>query len=269
MSSYAVTGASRGIGLEFIRQLSSNAANSVFALVRNVEGATDLQELAKSRSNVHVVRADLTDTDTLKAAALEVGQKTGGSLDCLINDAAYVQSGRKFNNLTDYTGQEDLLNKDFADLFQVNVIGVVHVVNAFIPLLKKGTVKKVITLTAALGDVDFTVKAGYAGHALYSVSKAAVNMVNAKYANEFREDGFLFLAMSPGAVNTGRTRRPTEEEIVKLTAMVDGVKQAAPNWNGQPTPLQEGIESMLKVIDRFTAADTGAVVSKFGNKEWF
>jgi len=267
MSSYAVTGASRGIGIEFVRQLSSNAANTVFALVRNVQGATYLQELANSRSNVYIINADLTDNDTLKAAAFEVGQKTGGSLDCLINNAATIPTHRANYKLSEYAGQEDLLNKDFVDNIQVNVIGIIQTVNAFLPLLKRGKVKKVISLTSAVGDIDFTIKSGFTGITPYSVSKAGVNMVNAKYANEFREDGFLFLAISPGVVNTS-LNKPTDEDMVKIIELMECFKKGAPNWNGQPVAPKESVESMLRVIDGFTAADTGAFVSHFGNKDW-
>jgi len=267
MSSYAITGASRGIGIEFVRQLSSNAANVVFALVRNVKGATDLQELANSRSNVYIIRADLTDTDTLKAAAFEVGQKTGGSLDCLINNAAYLQTERGLDKLTEYIGHEDLLNKDVVENIQVNVIGVIQTVNAFLPLLKRGKVKKVISLTSSLSDIDFTLESGCQGIVPYSISKAGLNMVNAKYATEFREDGFLFLAISPGVVNT-RLNKPTDEDMVKIIESVEAFKKGAPNWNGQPMAAKESVELMLKVVDRFTAADSGAFVSYFGNKEW-
>jgi NAD(P)-dependent dehydrogenase (short-subunit alcohol dehydrogenase family) len=58
-----------------------------------------------------------------------------------------------------------------------------------------------------LGDIEFTLKSGFSAHVTYSASKAAVNMVNAKYANEFREAGFLFLAISPGYVDTSIKKR--------------------------------------------------------------
>jgi NAD(P)-dependent dehydrogenase (short-subunit alcohol dehydrogenase family) len=75
-------------------------------------------------------------------------------------------------------------------------------VNAFLPLLEKGSAKKVVTISSAVGDVDFIVESGYSASASYSASKSAVNMINAKYAAEFREKGFVFLAVSPGFVKT-------------------------------------------------------------------
>ena len=86
--------------------------------------------------------------------------------------------------------------------FKTNVIGAVLVVNAFLPLLEKGATKKVVTISSSAADVDFIVKSGWSASASYSVSKSAVNMVNAKYAAEFQEKGFVFLAISPGFVKT-------------------------------------------------------------------
>ena len=59
-----------------------------------------------------------------------------------------------------------------------------------------------MTISSFVGDVDFIVKSGFPVSASYSASKSAVNMVNAKYAAEFREKGFVFLAVSPGFVGT-------------------------------------------------------------------
>lgn len=64
-----------------------------------------------------------------------------------------------------------------------------------------------ITLSSGMADVEFNLAANYALHVPYSTSKAAVNMINAKYASEFREEGFMFLAISPGLVNTNTTPR--------------------------------------------------------------
>lgn len=87
------------------------------------------------------------------------------------------------------------------------MIGVVHTVNAFLPLLRAGTTKKVVTLSSGLGDLDLTLKSGFMGQFAYSVSKAAVNMMNAKYAAEYAEQGFVFLAISPGLVATAEEAR--------------------------------------------------------------
>ena len=81
-------------------------------------------------------------------------------------------------------------------------MGAVAVTNAFLPLIEKGTLKKVINISSAAGDSEFVQKVGYASAVPYGISKAALNLINAKYAAEFRGKGYTFLAISPGLVDT-------------------------------------------------------------------
>jgi len=81
-------------------------------------------------------------------------------------------------------------------------VGAVVVTNAFLPLIEKGTQKKVINISSAAGDSEFIEKVGYVTAVPYGISKAALNLVNTKYAIEFRGKGYTFLAISPGLVDT-------------------------------------------------------------------
>jgi NAD(P)-dependent dehydrogenase (short-subunit alcohol dehydrogenase family) len=94
--------------------------------------------------------------------------------------------------------------------FEVNTVGVIFTINAFLPLLKRGSTKKVITLGSAVGDVEFTLASKWVGHAPYSISKAAITMVNAKYAVEYQDEGFTFLTIAPGLVSTSTDPRELE-----------------------------------------------------------
>jgi NAD(P)-dependent dehydrogenase (short-subunit alcohol dehydrogenase family) len=91
--------------------------------------------------------------------------------------------------------------------FHTNVTGVIHTINIFLPLLRQGAAKKVITLSSGMGDAELVVKAGLPNHAPYAISKAALNMVVAKYAAEYKAEGFVFLAISPGLVDTSTKAR--------------------------------------------------------------
>ena len=84
----------------------------------------------------------------------------------------------------------------------MNVLGVIYTINAFLPLIRKGAGKKVVTLSSGHGDLDFALKVGVANAGPYAVSKAAVNMVMVKYAVRFKGEGIVFLTISPGWVNT-------------------------------------------------------------------
>ena len=86
--------------LEFVRQLSTSSTNVVFGLVRNKAGSQALLDLDKERKNVRVLEADVTNFTSLKAAAADVSKVTGGVLEYLINNAAYVQTDRRGYDLT-------------------------------------------------------------------------------------------------------------------------------------------------------------------------
>lgn len=73
---------------------------------------------------------------------------------------------------------------DFNASLSTNVLGPILTTNAFLPLLKKGSLKKVLTLSSGMGDPEMNLKAGISNQVAYCVSKAALEMVNVKYAGE-------------------------------------------------------------------------------------
>jgi NAD(P)-dependent dehydrogenase (short-subunit alcohol dehydrogenase family) len=88
--------------------------------------------------------------------------------------------------------------------FETNVIGNIHLFNLFMPLVLKGTVKKVVTISTGMADIDIVVNYGVYEGGPYSISKAAMNMAAAKFQAEYQKDGVLFVSISPGVVETGR-----------------------------------------------------------------
>lgn len=62
--------------------------------------------------------------------------------------------------------------------------------------------KKVITLSTGIAEPEFLEKTGIYFIGPYSISKVATNMVVTKYSIQFKEEGFVFVALSPGFVNT-------------------------------------------------------------------
>ncbi|KAJ6452533.1 hypothetical protein C8R47DRAFT_264762 [Mycena vitilis] len=262
MPSYVVTGAAKGIGFEFVNHLSADSANTVFAIVRSRNTATELGQLSISRNNVTVLEADITNPKALKLAATEVSKVTGGKLDYLINNAGKTtHAGFTIDNFP----SPEAVEHDMLDTFRTNTIGVVHATNAFLPLLKEGAAKKVLTLSSPLGDLDATLLGGAIGEISYSISKAALNMVVAKYAAQYKADGFVFLAISPGAVNT--TMLPTgNDPEAKMLAEAIG-KIAPPDFKGPISP-EVSVRMQLEVLNRWTIKDTGAFVSHYGTKQW-
>lgn len=84
-------------------------------------------------------------------------------------------------------------------------MGVIHSTNSFLPLLRKGNTKKVVTISSGGGDRDFVMQMGFGRMVAYGASKAAVNMIVAKFAVKLQNERFIFVALSPGLVDTTAT----------------------------------------------------------------
>ncbi|EJD36360.1 NAD(P)-binding protein [Auricularia subglabra TFB-10046 SS5] len=259
MPSYVVAGASRGIGLEFVSHLSSNSENTVFALARNPDGAKELQTLG-IKANVHVLKADITDPGSLKAAAEAVGNVTGGSLDVLINNGA-IAGDYPWTTLDEYPSEEELI-ADFRKTFDTNVLGAILATNAFLPLLKKGHTKKVLSLSTGLADPAAVFEVGHKYAVAYSITKVGVEMANIKYAAKYKNDGFTFLTISPGIVKTDMNLPPEKpEDLVRLQEVSAQFATIAPPGFAGPISPSESVTAMLKVLDGTTPADSGKFLS--------
>ncbi|KDQ50397.1 hypothetical protein JAAARDRAFT_42024 [Jaapia argillacea MUCL 33604] len=258
MPSYLITGASRGIGLGYVRQLSVDQENVIFALVRDKKDSHELTAL--NTPNIHIVEADITDHQALKRVAEEVAQVTGGSLDVLINNAAYMRSPRGFMTLDEYTDPE-LLTADMNEMFNINVIGVVHTINAFLPLLKRGTTKKVVTLTSGLGVPAITLQSEMDIFGPYSASKAAINVIVAKYAVKFKPEGLLFVALSPGLVNTAPAgQQAPPEYMARWGKMLARFKELNPSFRGALS-VENSVKRQIELINAATLEQAGTMLS--------
>jgi len=262
MPSYVITGASRGIGYGFIEYLSRDPKNVVIGLVRD-KAATDAKIAQDGLRNVTILQADIVDRKALAAAAQQVAKLTGGSLDYLINNAAYVSHLTTGKFIDEFADDQAALDEDFSIAWNTNVIGVINTINAFLPLVKKSSIKKVVTLTSGMGDLDVVNGLGVWESAPYSISKAAVNVASAKYGARYKDEGILFLAISPGVVDTGAAAAPGIEGLFQKFL------KAAPDFAGPMTPL-ESVEQVVKVAESKSIAngDQGAFISHHGDKNW-
>ncbi|EKG14038.1 Short-chain dehydrogenase/reductase SDR [Macrophomina phaseolina MS6] len=195
MASYLITGSSRGLGLAIAGLIASKPASEVskvFASARSeTEGVKKL--IAESNGRVEFVQLDVTSQESAKKAASQVEQSLNGKgLDVIINNAGvmnYTPNG--IENMT-----------DLDDTFKINVTSVHYVTSAFLPLLKKGNLKKVVNISTTLGSITKAPTYALFPVPAYKVSKAALNMLTVQYAQSFAEEGFTFVAVSPGWVQT-------------------------------------------------------------------
>ncbi|KAK9234998.1 hypothetical protein V1525DRAFT_349121 [Lipomyces kononenkoae] len=227
MASYLITGASRGLGLELARQLASlpvSEVSKVFATARG--GSPGLEELAeKSSGRVVVVKLDVTDERSIKQAAVEVEANLDGKgLDVLINNAGIMQYSPNGVNTMD----------NLTESFTSNVLGVHWVTRAFIPLLQKGTLKKVANISTTVGSIALARSWHLMPAPAYKITKAALNSLTVQYALDYEKEGFAFFALAPGWLRTdlgGENADLSVEQGAK--ASLEKIFGAGTEQNGQ------------------------------------
>ncbi len=199
-----VTGANRGLGLEFCRQLTAAGA-AVIATARDPEAAAELRQVAPAR----VEALDVTDAASVAAFAGALGETR---VDVLINNSGMGGAG---------TGIAALDLDEVARFFAVNSLGPLRVTQALAPHLLRGGRRTVVQISSNMGSIANNVQGGYYG---YRASKTALNSLNRTLARELAGKGFVCVALHPGWVRTemgGREAPLTPEESVRdLLAVV-------------------------------------------------
>lgn len=90
----------------------------------------------------------------------------------------------------------------FGQTIEDNILSITNTTNVFLPLIRNGEGKKIIVLSSAFADIEFTRMAEIPFHIPYSISKAAMGILVAKYAVELKSEGIMTLSMAPGWVDT-------------------------------------------------------------------
>lgn len=91
---------------------------------------------------------------------------------------------------------------DMLNCFKTNVLGVSHFLAIFAPLLRHGSKKKAVVISSGAGDTNWVIENEVFSQSPYAISKAAVNMVVAKFHVQYKNEGIVFVAISPGIVDT-------------------------------------------------------------------
>lgn len=236
-----VTGASRGLGLEFVRALLARGA-VVYATCRTPANAPALEALACDRLRVR--RLDTTSVGDAAAVAEEI-VAAGAPLDLLLNNAGVASKKHPVDPILK-CDVEDLLR-----VFSANVGGTISTTNACLPAMVGGA-RAVVTISSDLGSIENTfqaqskaVKAGGVGS--YRVSKASLNMATRVFAAELASEGYTCVALSPGWVATdmgsagGRTAPLTPAQSVAgcldvIAGLDEDDNGSFLNYTGSPLP---------------------------------
>ncbi|HQZ30699.1 MAG TPA: SDR family oxidoreductase [Arenimonas sp.] len=193
-----VTGATRGIGLETVRQLAAAGVHTLLA-GRSRQGAVDAAlKLQAEGLPVEALVLDVTDAGSIAAAAAEVKGRHG-RLDILVNNAGIL-----VDDPTLKVSQQTLAT--WRQTFDTNVFGLIAVTQAFLPLLQASAAGRIVNVSSILGSLalhadpsspiyDFKVPA-------YNVSKSAVNAWTVQLAYELRESRIKVNTIHPGYVRT-------------------------------------------------------------------
>jgi NAD(P)-dependent dehydrogenase (short-subunit alcohol dehydrogenase family) len=174
-----ITGTSRGIGLETAKFLADQG-NQVLAISRKT--AEELQNYP----NITCLSADITKEEDLQNITGFVKEQWN-QIDILINNAGAIVN-KPF---------EEITQKEFNYVYQVNVFGVARLIQLCIPFMR--TNSHVITISS-MGGVQGSMKFG--GLAAYSSSKGAVTILSELLAEEYKEAGISFNVVALGAVQT-------------------------------------------------------------------
>ncbi|CEP60570.1 SDR family oxidoreductase LALA0_S01e13938g [Lachancea lanzarotensis] len=188
--SYFVAGGNRGIGLSLVKELSSDAKNTVVATARNPNTASDLKDWASKHPNVKIVQLDVTSRSSVEAAAKEASAILTDGLDTLISNAGFLQ---KIGPVLDHPDEL------YIEHFNINTVGPIRLVRAFKPLLDKKDTKEVAVVTSVVGSLNIDLPAPFSG---YGVSKAAANYVVKALIQDLSPAGYSFVAIHPGLVGS-------------------------------------------------------------------
>ena len=203
MATYVVTGANRGIGYEYCRQLQARG-DTVIAVCRN--DSAELKQLG-----VRVEEGiDITSEASVAALQTRLGN---AAIDVLINNAGILE-------------RNTLAKLDFDSIreqFEVNALGPLRVTQALLPKLKAGA--KLVLMTSRMGSItDNTSGSSYG----YRMSKVALSMAGKSLAHDLKPRGIAVAILHPGLVQTQMTNFTaggiTPETSVKgLLARIDAL----------------------------------------------
>ncbi len=244
-----ITGANRGIGLEFAKQYAERGWR-VIATCRTPAEADALKQVADQHPNLIIDRLDITDHAAVDVLAARYAYL---AIDVLINNAALLGP----------RDTQTLRNMDY-DLFrrilEVNTIGTFKVTEAFTPHVIASRQKKIITLGSAAGSTqligpppDF-----YA----YRASKTALHLLMRNVALGLADDGVIVGLINPGLVDTRGFANigpddPVPEDFRQIVTLIrsGALKLSTP---------AEAVDRMIALIENLTPEQSGVFLNVDG-----
>jgi NAD(P)-dependent dehydrogenase (short-subunit alcohol dehydrogenase family) len=191
-----VTGASSGIGLAIAHMLGQEGHALTVAARRPDKLSAAAEELRGAGYDVHEVAGNMADEDTIKGVVAAHAERFG-RLDVLVNNAG-VTGGMPQNPTT-------VSIAAVRAAVETNVIGVIRVTNAMVPLLRRSASPRIVNMSSTVGSLARQTDPGTETgplSAAYSPSKSMLNAVTVQYAKELHDTNILINAACPGYVAT-------------------------------------------------------------------
>jgi NAD(P)-dependent dehydrogenase (short-subunit alcohol dehydrogenase family) len=225
MAQYLISGANRGIGLEFVRQLLERG-DRVIAACRHTARASELNRLSgQYPGHLKVLPLDVSEQRSIDELVREIDM-LGLNIDVLVNNAGVLAEGETFGNVD---------GKTLMQAFATNAQGPFLLTQALAPRMTDSG--KVVAISSGLGSIA---RATGFDRPSYNISKAALNMVMRMLGFALAERGIPVLALSPGWVKTDMGGTSADLEV------------------------KTSVSNMLKVIDALKF-DANAVGQFLGN----
>ncbi len=186
-----VTGADRGLGFAIAKRLLGEGFR-VFAGKFNSE-YTLLEDLQKDYPELYIVELDVKNPEHMKAAAAEI-EKISGKLELLVSNAALM--GMRTEKPSDVIdGNRGFDPELMAAFFMTNSYAAPMLVDTFLPLLRKGEMKRLFFTSSEISSVRLMRRTG---SFRYGMSKTALNLGVRMIYNTLRPEGFTFRLYQPG-----------------------------------------------------------------------
>lgn len=223
MSNIFITGANRGLGLQFVEYYLADPNNRVYASCRHPEEAHDLLQLVDNIDHVQIFSLDITDTNQVKVLAEQLHHVAIDKLIC--NAGIFSSSPEEPQDFFSVTLE------NITKTIHTNAIANFDVLRALLPHLRRGKDKTVAVVTSKMGSVSSNTLGGYYA---YRASKAALNALMHSAACDLEKEGFKIMLLHPG---WARTEMGGEHALVDPQDSVEGmcyiIDKEAKLWHGR------------------------------------
>lgn len=214
MDTILITGANRGLGLEFVRQYAQEGAR-ILACCRHPQQAEELQTLQKQYSNIRIYALDVAQPGSIEALSQEISDP----IDILLNNAGMLEKE---------DGIDSISMESLKQTFMVNSVAPLKMAQAFAKHVAKSQRKLIANISSSMGSISDNTSGGYYS---YRSSKAALNMLMKSAGFDLAPQGIRVLLLHPGWV---KTRMGGSEATTEPADSIRGMRKIIRNY--QPAP---------------------------------